>query len=175
MSSSTGLAALRLALRLVQRDVDGYPPPNAGDDQDGARAGEALPTRPGGAASGARLRLVGSELGVFVALPDGRFWAGGAGPLPTAAEGVEALVAVAARVQECFAEILWHSWPRCPDHPTVLRAEAAPANAVAGAAPAAATGVAPSGAAGTEEAVWRCDAEAGHTVAPVGSLAGSRP
>jgi hypothetical protein len=151
MISSSELASLRAALRLVQRDLDDYPRADPRDQpiEDGDEAPEAA--SPQGAA---RLQLVGTEQGVFVALPDGRFWPAGAGPLPGGTEGAATVVAVAARAQECLAEILWHSWPRCPDHDAALRAEA-----------------------GEEDAVWFCDADAGHEVAPIGHLAqaGSRP
>lgn len=144
MISSSDLANLRAALRLVQRDLDGYPRADARDQptEDGDEAPQTA-----GSPGAARLQLVGTEQGVFVALPDGRFWPAGAGPLPGGTEGAATVIAVAARAQECLAEILWHSWPPCPDHSAALRAEA-----------------------GDEEAVWYCDADAGHEVAPIGQL-----
>ena len=150
MMTSTDLAGLRAALRLVQRDIDGFHRADgrggvaqAADDDGGAS--------PPGAVGEARFHLVGTEQGVFVALPDGRFWPAGSGPLPAGAEKAAAVVAVATRAQECLAEILWHSWPRCPDHDGVLRA-----------------------AAEGDDAVWRCDA-ADHQVARIGRLAESVP
>jgi hypothetical protein len=151
MISSTELAGLRAALRLVQRDVDRYPRPDtrqgAPRETDDADEVLGLP----GASGGARFQLVGTEQGVFVALPDGRFWPAGAGPVPAGVAGAAAVAAVAVRAQECLAEILWHSWPRCPDHDAVLRAQA-----------------------GDEDAVWNCEA-AGHPVAAIGGLAQSGP
>jgi hypothetical protein len=151
MISSSELSGLRAALRLVQRDLDGYPRVETRDQpaEDGDDA--QLPV---GVPGVARLQLVGTEQGVFVALPDGQFWPAGAGPLPGGTQGAATVVAVATRVQECLAEILWHSWPRCPDHDAALRPEDC-----------------------ADDAVWCCDDEAGHQVAPIGRLAqsGSSP
>jgi hypothetical protein len=118
------LATLRAALRVVQRDLDTEEP------------------GPG------RLRLVGTETGVFVALPDGRFWPGGAGALPSAPNLPEAVAAVAEATQECLGEILWKVWPLCPDHGTGMYVRA------------------------TESAgpAWACGLEGGHTAAAVGEL-----
>jgi hypothetical protein len=118
------LATLRAALRVVQRDLDTEGP------------------GPG------RLRLVGTETGVFVALPDGRFWPGGAGALPAAPDLAEAVAAVAEATQECLGEILWKVWPRCPDHGVGMYVWA------------------------TESAgpAWACRLEGGHTAAAVGEL-----
>ncbi|WP_045876096.1 hypothetical protein [Pseudofrankia sp. DC12] len=155
MISSSELAGLRAALRLVQRDLDSHPRvetrnrPAEAEDQAGDEA-----DGPAGIPRAARLQLVGTEQGVFVALPDGRFWPAGAGPLPGGTQGGATVVAVAMRVQECLAEILWHSWPRCSDHDTALRPEAC-----------------------DDDAVWCCDADVGHQVAAIGRLAqsGSSP
>ncbi|ONH31233.1 hypothetical protein [Pseudofrankia asymbiotica] len=163
MTPNSQLAGLRAALRLVQRDLDSHPGggPAIGTDDDGTDGvdldGDSLGEATGLAVAGSgRFQLVGTEQGFFVALPDGRFWPAGAGPLPLGAEGDEAVLAVALGVQECFGEILWHAWPHCPRHGTTLRAEARdPA----------------------DEVIWRCDADEGHDVAPVGHLAAaaSRP
>ncbi|MDT3443796.1 MULTISPECIES: hypothetical protein [unclassified Pseudofrankia] len=161
MTPNNQLAGLRAALRLVQRDLDSHPGdgPAIGTDDDGTGGldldGDGSGEATGLAVAGSsRFRLVGTEQGFFVALPDGRFWPAGAGPLPLGAEGDEAVLAVALGVQECFAEILWHAWPRCPRHGAALRAEArTPA----------------------DEVIWRCGADEGHDVAPVGHLAIAAP
>ncbi|MBL7497036.1 hypothetical protein [Frankia nepalensis] len=151
MISSVELAPLRAALRLVQRDLDAGSPSGPGlDAEPGAEGldagGEAVVAGTG------RFRLVATEQGVFVALPDGRFWVGGAGALPLAdprgehADSAAATVAVAMGAQECLSELLWHRWPRCPEHGATLRAETADG-----------------------EAVWCCGV--GHRVAAVGGLA----
>lgn len=114
-------------------------------DSDGEGSDEAVRLS---AFGNGRCQLVGTEEGFFVALPDGRFWPAGAGPLPLGGEGPEAVVAVAVGVQESFAEILWFTWPRCPEHATTLRAEACDGTAT-----------------------WRCDTDDGHDVAPIGRLA----
>jgi hypothetical protein len=155
MTPTSQLAGLRAALRLVQRDVDSHPGADPGattEDGFGGDEADGDPTRvvAGRPAAGpGRFRLVGTEQGFFVALPDGRFWLAGAGPLPLGVEGADAVVAVAVGVQECFAEILWHAWPRCPVHDTTLRAEprALP-----------------------DEVIWCCDGGEGHDVAPVGRV-----
>ncbi|OHV38162.1 MULTISPECIES: hypothetical protein [Pseudofrankia] len=162
MTPNSQLAGLRAALRLVQRDLDSHPgdgPAIGADDTtrdvdlvgdgDGDGAGEAAGRLVTGSG---RFQLVGTEQGFFVALPDGRFWPAGAGPLPLGAEGAEAVVAVAVGVQECFTEILWHAWPRCPRHAATLRAEAGDE--------------VPAG-----EVTWRCYEDGSHDVAPVGRLA----
>jgi hypothetical protein len=171
MTTTTELARWRVGLRLLQRDLDAWPshdpdqPGEADDlDQPGTRRSQSLGTSLGG-----RLLLVASEQGVFVALPDGRYWPGGAGPLPRPADdpatvsaaGADDTVAVALRVQECLAEILWYRWPRCPEHATTLRPTAPGSPAAADDARGVAT---------EDEAAWSCDAGPGHLVAPIGRL-----
>jgi hypothetical protein len=124
MSTGPDLATLRAALRVVQRDLDAEEP------------------GPG------RLRLIGTETGVFVALPDGRFWPGGAGALPDAPDLAEAVAAVAEATQECLNEVLWKVWPLCPDHGVGMYVRAAES-------------------AGPE---WACGLDGGHTAAAVGEL-----
>jgi hypothetical protein len=164
MTPNSQLAGLRAALRLVQRDLDSHPgggPAIGADDTtrdvdlDGDGAGEAAGLAVAGSG---RFQLVGTEQGFFVALPDGRFWPAGAGPLPLGAEGAEAVVAVAMGVQECFTEILWHAWPRCPRHAATLRAEAEAEAEVP-----------------TGEVMWRCYEDGSHDVAPVGRLTIAAP
>jgi hypothetical protein len=167
MTAVPDLTALRSALRAVQRDLDGDAP------------------TPG------RLRLIGTEQGVFVALPDGRFWPAGGGPLPITDQSAAAVVAVAAAVQECLAEILWLAWPRCPEHDAVLRPERAsstdptdptdpadppgptdPPGPPGPPGPAESAGAARLvGNVGAGEPVWSCADGAGHHVAAVGRLA----
>jgi hypothetical protein len=174
MTTTTELARWRVGLRLVQRDLDAWPggdPDQRGEaddlDQAGTRRPQSLGTGLGG-----RFLLVTSEQGVFVALPDGRYWPGGAGPLPRlagdpAAEPAacaEDIAAVALRAQECLAEILWYRWPRCPEHATTLR-PTAPGSPADDADDADAGGVPTA-----DEAAWSCDAGPGHRVAPIGRL-----
>jgi hypothetical protein len=122
MSAGPDLATLRAALRAVQRDLDAERP------------------------SPGRLQLIGTESGVFVALPDGRFWPGGMGALPDAPDLAEAVAAVAEATQECLGEILWKVWPLCPDH-----------------------GVGMSVHPGAEP-TWECGLDGGHPAAAIGEL-----
>ena len=170
MTTMTELARWRVGLRLVQRDLDLWPGGDSGEASDADDLGREAAARPPslGTTLGGRFRLVATEDGIFVALPDGRYWPAGAGPLPAPRRDAEATgaaaedaAAVATRVQECLSEILWYRWPRCPDHGTTPRPVA--------------PGAPPDGDADSEPpdgpATWHCDAGPGHPVAPVGRLA----
>jgi len=124
MITGPDLATLRAALRAIQRDLD-VEQPGTG-----------------------RLRLVGTEAGMFVALPDGRYWPGRA--VVADGEFTETVARVAEAAQECLAEILWKTWPRCPEHETGLRVGRRDS--------------------GSDGPAWECALDGGHTVAVVGEL-----
>ncbi|MEU1880221.1 hypothetical protein ABZ470_23150 [Streptosporangium sp. NPDC020072] len=72
---------------------------------------------------------------------DGAFQGNG---IPPGAGGV---LNVADAAQEAIMEVIWRAWPVCPVHDRGLYTEAE-----------------------NETAVWRCTADEGHTVAPIGEL-----